>query len=61
MMIGTADSDILYACPICKTIYEMSCHHVRPPVEPRCEVCQDNLPIAEGDDWLTYRRAQPGH
>jgi len=50
------DTDVWYACPTCKSIYEFLHHHVRPPTEPRCEVCQQTLPIADGDDWLTYRR-----
>jgi hypothetical protein len=45
----------LDACPICHTIYEIVRHHVRPPAEPVCETCQQVLPVADGNDWLTYR------
>jgi hypothetical protein len=45
----------LDACPICQTVYEIVRHHVRPPAEPVCETCQQVLPVADGDDGLTYR------
>jgi hypothetical protein len=32
---------------------------VRPPTEPVCEACQQDLPIADDGDWLTYRRTMP--
>ncbi len=51
--------DLLYPCPKCKAVYEIDRHHVRPPAEPHCEVCQQALPSADGDDWLTYRRVSP--
>ena len=51
-----ADSDLLYPCSACRTIYEVVRHHVRPPADPLCEVCQQAFPFADGDDWLTYRR-----
>ena len=49
-------TDLLYPCPTCKTIYEIVRHHVRPPAEPICEICQRALALADGDDWLTARR-----
>jgi hypothetical protein len=53
-----AMDDFLYFCPTCKTIYEIVRHHIRPPAEPICEGCQQELPIAEDGEWLTYRRTQ---
>ena len=50
-----AMTNSLYSCPTCKTIYEIVHHNVRPPAEPVCELCQGALPVADGDDWLTYR------
>ena len=32
---------------------------MRPPAEPRCEECGEPFPVADGDDWLTYRRVSP--
>jgi hypothetical protein len=49
-------NDFLYFCPTCKTIYEIVRHRVRPPAEPVCEGCQQDLPLAEDGEWLTYRR-----
>jgi hypothetical protein len=50
-------SDCLYFCPTCKTIYEIVRHRIRPPTEPICDGCQQDLPIADDNgDWLTYRR-----
>ena len=46
--------NLLYACPKCKMVYEIERHHVRPPAEPHCEPCQQPLPVADGDAWLTY-------
>ncbi len=57
---ASSDTEVLYACPSCKTIYESVRHHLRPAVEPRCEICQQALPLADEDDWLTYRRAHFG-
>ena len=51
--------DVLYFCPICKTVYEIVRHHIRPPAEPVCEGCQQELPIADDGDWLTYQRTRP--
>ena len=45
----------LDVCPICKAVYEVVRHHVRPPADPVCEACQQTLPVADGEDWLTYR------
>ena len=45
----------LDACRTCKTVYEVVRHHVRPPADPVCETCQQTLPVADGNDWLTYR------
>jgi hypothetical protein len=54
-------TEVLYYCAICKTIFEIVRNHIRPPSEPLCDVCQHPLPLAEGDDWLSYRlvRAHP--
>jgi len=52
-------SDVLYFCPTCKTIYEIVRHHIRPLAEPVCERCQQDLPVAEDGEWLTYRRTRP--
>ena len=52
------DLDVI-ACSVCKTIYEIERHHVRPAFEPKCEACGHDLPIAEGDKWLTYKRIRP--
>lgn len=52
-------ADILYPCPNCKTLYEIYRHHVRPAAEPLCECCHQALPVADGDDWLTYSRVSP--
>lgn len=57
--MSAAMTDLLYPCPKCKTIYEIDRHHVRPAVEPVCEACQEALPLADGDDWLTYQRVSP--
>jgi hypothetical protein len=48
-------NDYLIFCPACKTVYEIERHHVRPLDEPVCETCQQPLPVADGNDWLTYR------
>ena len=48
-------TEVLYYCAICKTIFEIVRNHIRPPSEPLCDVCQHPLPLAEGDDWLSYR------
>jgi predicted Zn finger-like uncharacterized protein len=45
----------LDVCPSCKTVYEVVRHHVRPPGDPVCETCQQILPVADGNDWLTYQ------
>jgi hypothetical protein len=37
---------------LCNTSYEVA--HVR-PAEPVYETCQEALPVADGDAWLTYR------
>jgi hypothetical protein len=50
------DTDMLYACPTCKQIYQIVHHHLRPPAEPRCEICRQALPLADEADWLTYQR-----
>jgi hypothetical protein len=50
-------SDLLCFCPTCKTVYEIVRHRVRPPAEPVCEVCQQDLSVADDGKWLTYRRA----
>ena len=52
-------NDFLYFCPTCKMIYEILRHRVRPPAEPVCEGCQQDLPVAEDGEWLTYRRTGP--
>jgi len=52
-------NDFLYFCPTCKTIYEIVRHRVRPPVEPVCEGCQQDFPVAEDGEWLTYQRTGP--
>jgi predicted SprT family Zn-dependent metalloprotease len=54
-----AMNDFLYFCPTCKAIYEIDRHHIRPPAEPICEGCQQQLPVADDGDWLTYRRTRP--
>jgi hypothetical protein len=41
------------------TIYELVRHRIRPPTEPVCEGCQQDLPVADDGDWLTYRRTSP--
>lgn len=51
-------TELLFFCPICETIHEVIRHHVRPVAEPRCDVCNHDLPAADGDDWLTYSRAR---
>ena len=48
-------TDILYACPTCKGIYQIVRHHLPPPTEPRCEICRQALPLADEADWLTYQ------
>ena len=48
-------NDFLSFCPTCKVIYEVVRHHVRPPAEPICEGCQQDLPIADDSDLLTER------
>jgi hypothetical protein len=53
---GYAMNDILYFCPTCKTIYEIVRHRIRPPAQAICERRQEELPVAEDGDWLTYRR-----
>ena len=45
----------LDVCPTCKTVYEVVRQHVRPPADPTCETCQQALPVADGNDWLTYQ------
>ena len=54
-----AMKDFLYFCPTCKTIYEIVRHRIRPPAEPICRRCQQDLPIADEGDWLTYRQMRP--
>jgi len=54
-----AMNDFLYFCPTCKAIYEIDRHHIRPPAEPVCECCQQELPVADDGDWLTYRANPP--
>jgi hypothetical protein len=54
---ATASLDV---CPTCKTVYEVIRHHVRPPADPVCETCQQTLPVADGNDWLTYRVIRSG-
>jgi len=51
----------LDACPTCQTVYEVVRQHVRPPADPVCETCQQALPVADGNDWLTYQliRSKP--
>ncbi|MGB8629901.1 MAG: hypothetical protein WCD69_10980 [Xanthobacteraceae bacterium] len=51
--------DFLYFCPTCKMIYEVAHHRVRPPAEPVCEACQQDLPVADDVGWLVYRRTHP--
>jgi hypothetical protein len=53
--MSAAATASLDACPICHTIYEVVRHRLRPPAEPVCEICQRALPVADGNDWLTYR------
>ena len=53
--MSAATTAPLEACSICHTVYEIVRHHVRPPAEPVCETCQKALPVANGNDWLTYR------
>jgi hypothetical protein len=53
----TAASTSVDVCPACKTVYEVVRHHVRPPADPVCETCRQTLPIADGNDWLTYQVA----
>jgi hypothetical protein len=48
-------TEVLYSCPTCKTIFQIVRNHIRPPAEPLCDLCRHPLPLAEGDDWLTYR------
>jgi hypothetical protein len=50
-----ATTATLDVCPICKTVYEVVRNHVRLPADPVCETCQRTLPVADGDDWLTYQ------
>jgi hypothetical protein len=57
--MSAATTAPLDACPICHTVYEIVRHHVRPPADPVCETCQQTLPIADGNDWLTYRIIRP--
>jgi predicted Zn finger-like uncharacterized protein len=60
MVAATASLDV---CPTCKTVYEVVRHHIRPPADPVCETCQQTLPVADGNDWLTYlviRTPRPG-
>jgi hypothetical protein len=52
-------NDLLCFCPTCKTIYEIDRHHIRPPTEPVCEECDQDLPVADDGEWLTYRRTGP--
>ena len=52
----SSDPDVLCACPTCKVLYQLVRHHLRPPAEPLCESCHQLLPVADEDDWLTYRR-----
>jgi hypothetical protein len=49
-------NDFLYFCPTCKTIHEIVRHRVRPPAEPVCNVCEQDFPVAEDGDWLTYQQ-----
>jgi hypothetical protein len=51
--------DFLYCCPNCKTMYEIVRHRVRPPAEPVCDVCQQDFPVADDGDWITYQRIRP--
>jgi len=48
----------LYFCPTCKTIYEIVRHRVRPAAEPVCDGCQQELPVADDGDWITYQRVR---
>jgi hypothetical protein len=50
----------LDVCPTCKTIYEVVRHHIRPPADPVCETCQQTLPVADNNDWLTYHVRRSG-
>ena len=50
-------NDFLYFCPTCKMIYEILRHRVRPPAEPVCDGCQQDLPVAEDGEWLTGQPA----
>jgi hypothetical protein len=52
-------NDFLYFCPTCKTIYEIVRHRIQPAAEPICWRCQQDLPIADEGDWLTYRQMRP--
>jgi predicted SprT family Zn-dependent metalloprotease len=56
---NVAMNDFLFFCPTCKTIYEIVRHHVRPPAGPICELCQQDLPLADDGEWLTYLRTRP--
>ena len=53
--MGMSVAATLDVCPTCKTVYEVVRQHVRPPADPVCETCQQALPVADGDDWLTYQ------
>jgi hypothetical protein len=52
-------NDLPYLCPTCKTIYEIVRHRVRPTADPVCEACQQDFPVAENGDWVTYRLTPP--
>jgi hypothetical protein len=52
-------NDFLYFCPTCRTIYEIVRHRIRPPAEPICWRCRQDLPIADEGDWLTYQQMRP--
>jgi hypothetical protein len=55
-------NDFLYFCPTCTTIYEVVRHRVRPPTEPVCDGCQQDLPVADdggtGSIALSARRSR---
>jgi len=57
--MSAATNDLLYFCPTSKTIHEMVRHRVHPPSEPVGEACQQDLPVADDNDWLTYRQMLP--
>jgi hypothetical protein len=57
--VSAGMNDLPYLCPTCKTIYEVIRHRVRPTADPVCEACQQDFPVAENGDWLTYRLTPP--